>query len=474
MPLGGCKQLGYRLQSPLVEIKDSRIGPGKMTPDAIQSEVMSFADTYSAVIGQRWNEAGARRADPAADDPEVAVNNSRARRSAHERKLASVSAAISIAANPNPLVSVADMLTLVTLERALLESPSTAELFGEEAAANLLATYKEQEAAAWRIAARAYTKKQQDELRELIEAWRQAHPDQRYVSQVRLEDFAVARQQVVATKPESGSLLSLVMLDPLAGLDPAKREVRESRMLGARAFYQLTRMPTILKWQAESLYMGFLQAPEIKSAMGSVSQVSEAADRVSKAAEQLPVNFAAERKEAIDQFFAGIAEQRAAIVKDLDEGQDKLQVTLKDFRETVEATDKLSATLTTTAAAIGAVAERVMPPPGEASAPQPESHKLAEFQAAAAETGAAAERLTVLAGKIDQLLDPQSLDQRTAALQAAVGDARQSAKDVIDFAFWRLLILILVLPAAIVLAIASYRWLTRRSRDLSLDRPQRV
>ncbi|MEO6709899.1 MAG: hypothetical protein ABI054_12580, partial [Planctomycetota bacterium] len=449
------------------------IGPGKLTPDAIQSEIMSFADTYSSVIAQRWNEAGSRRSDPAAEDPEVAVNNARARRSAHERKLASVSAAISIAANPNPLVSVADMLTLVTLERGLLEDPSTAELFGEEAAAKLLATYKDEEAALWRIAARAYTQKQQDELRELIEAWRQAHPDQRYVSQVRLEDFAVARQQVVATKPESGSLLSLVMLDPLAGLDPTKREVRESRMLAARAFYQLTRMPTILKWQAESFYMGFLQAPEIKSAMESVSQVSEAADRVSKAAEQLPVNFAAERKEAIDQLFAGIAEQRTAIVKDLDQGQDKLQVTLKDFRETVEATDKLSASLKTTAAAIGSVAERLMPPPGEASA-QPESHKLAEFQAAAAETGAAADRLTVLAGKVEQLLDPKSLDQRTAALQTAVGDARQSAKDVIDFAFWRLLILILVLPVAIMLAIASYRWLTRRSRDLSLDRPQRV
>ncbi len=463
--------IGVRLQSPVAKTKDSRIGPGKMTADAIQSEVMSFTDNFSGSVAQRWNEAAAYRPAPGVKDPEAPAAPQSdpylARRAAHERKLASVSAALSIAASPNPMVAVADMITLVTLERTLLEEPATEALFGHEATANLIQEYREQEAAIWKIGERSFSEKQQTELRSLIAKWRADHPDQRYVSQIRLVDFAVAREQAVPTKTEGGNLLSLVQLDPFAGLDPAKREVQESRMLGQRAFFQLTRMPTILKWQAESFYEGFLHAPEVHDSLGAVTQVSEAADRISKTAKQLGENFGAERQAALDQFFVGVSEQREALLKDLDQGQAKLQGTLKEVRETVDATDKLAGSLTTTAQAIESVANRVMPTPGE-PADDPDHNGLARYQAAVVETGAAADRLTVLAGKIDQLLDPTALDQRTAALQTAVNDAQQSAQQVIDYAFKRLLLLICAVPVLIVLAMGSYRWLTRRSRALPL------
>ena len=77
LPLIGCQMFGYRVQSPIAlqapieAVKDTRIGPGKMTADGIQSEVMSFTDTFSGSVAQRWNEAAAFRAEPSAKDPEA-------------------------------------------------------------------------------------------------------------------------------------------------------------------------------------------------------------------------------------------------------------------------------------------------------------------------------------------------------------------------------------------------------------------
>jgi hypothetical protein len=362
------------------------------------------------------------------------------------------------------------MITLVTLERMLLEDPSTLEIFGPEATAALLDTYREHEAAAWRIGKRAFTPEQQQELRDMIAEWRREHPDQRYVSQVRLEDFAAARQQQVTSDgAESGSLLSLVMLDPLAGLDPAKREVQQSRMLAERAFFYVTRMPTLLKWQAESLYQGLFRSPEVQGGLSAAAQVSEAAERISKTAEQWPRDLAAEREAAIDQFFRGLAEQRDAFVEDVDRGQDRLQGTLKQIRETVVATDQLAGSLTGTAHAIEAVAGR-FESDEEAPAAEPGRDRLAEYQAAVAETGAAAERLTTLAGKVEELFAPETLDRRTSAMQSTIARTQEGAESLIDHAFRWLLILICVTPLVVLLTVAAYRRHPRRRDAVREDR----
>lgn len=465
MHLSGCESLGYQFRSPITKVKDARIGPGKMTPDAIQSEVMSFADTFTAAVTQKWNEAGS--AQPASEsevEGDVEPKDSyRARRSAHERKLADVSAAISIAASPNPIVSVADMTTLVTLERELLEEPRTAELFGADMAAQLVATYREQEDAIWRIGKRAFTQEQQDELHGLIQAWREQHPDQRYVSQIRLEDFAPTREQQIPGGSERGSLLSIVWLDPLSGLDPAKREVRESRLLAQRAFFQLTRMPTILKWQAESFYEGFLHNPEIQDTLAKASKIADAAAEIGKTAGSLPEVLATERKATVDQFFAGVTEQREALVGSLDQGREKFQGTLQELRATVSETDKLAGSLTTAAQAIESVAKQVMPErDGPAPDPnvEPGPNGLDRYRESVESTAVAAERLTVLAEKLERLID--SNRDGNGSVHAVVADARENAEVVVDFTFRRLLLLILAVPLVIVLAVVSTRWLTHR------------
>src|SRR5262245_59999363 len=122
LALSGCGLFGLQFQSPIVgQNEEVRVGPGKTTPTEIQSEVMSFTDTFNATITQQWNRVTAMgRAEsppggltaPGTDSE----RGTRLRRAAVENKLASVSAALSIAASPNPIVALSDMVTMITLQ----------------------------------------------------------------------------------------------------------------------------------------------------------------------------------------------------------------------------------------------------------------------------------------------------------------------------------------------------------------------
>ena len=61
-----------------------------------------------------------------------------------------------------------------------------------------------------------------------VNLWHHDHPDQRFVSQVRLSDFAKERSLGVENQQSADTFLSILGIDPLARLDPASREVQKS------------------------------------------------------------------------------------------------------------------------------------------------------------------------------------------------------------------------------------------------------
>jgi hypothetical protein len=488
----GCSAMGFRIRSPFTRVKEEpRFGSGQLTAAAIQSEIMSFTDTFGAAVAEQWNRIAAEsraRTESAQEplSPDELARANRIRRSAVESKLATVSAALSIASSPNPTVALADIITLVTLQRMVFESQVTVERFGMEHAADLIALYTKQEEKVWRIAARAMSEEQQLELRELIDDWREQNPDSTYVANIRLEDFARTRQVTVVEQSAGGdSLLSLFALDPLAGLDPAQREVQKSRMLGERMFFYASRLPQILKWQVESLSQELLRSPEIVRMSDSMERVTESISRVTAVAEQLPEDVAAERKAALDELFskvtaartAAIADvahtlsaQREEFVEDLDQAQGKFQHTLGELSETADSTQQAATTLTETIRAADAFAARLKSSGGDHSSSggdhsqnqDPDRNGLADYQAAVAQTGDAADRLTTLTQNLGQLLDSEALGEQSQAVQAAVLEAKSGAKDVIDYAFLRLLALALLTPFAVALAAGLYRRANRR------------
>jgi hypothetical protein len=481
--LPGCA--GTEFRSPIVVggmSAEKKVGPAQLTPSAVQSEVMSFTDTFISAISQIWNAiaSNARKESSAGGltDAENARLNSM-RRASLEIKLANTNAALLIASSPNPLVALSDMITVVTLQRMVVEAPSTKRLFGAEIQAQLVEVYREQEVNVWKIADAAMTEQQRSELMGLIKEWRDAHPDATYVSSIRLDDFASARQISVAPKNEKNpSLLALLSLDPLAGLDPAQREITESRMLAERVFFYASRVPNVLKWQVESLYQSLMQAPEFQDILRSTKQAGESADEISAALTKLPAQITAEREALFKSFFAEVTREREATIsqinnalsaqriealKDLDGAQSKFQGTLKDFRETATSANTLAEKLTVTIKAADTLASRFAPVPvaGEPAPAGEEGKGLEDVKAVVERTGDAAERLTELTKSIDRLLSSPQIVDKTGGLQSVMREVQGSGRELVNYAFWRLLIVVIVAPFSVVLAMALYRKMTK-------------
>lgn len=481
--LPGCGAAGIRFQSPIAfGSSEKPIGPGKLTPAAIQSEVMSFTDTFNAAVAQQWNRVAAE--GRASSDPRGlakpgsdAERANRLRRSALESKLATVTAALTIASSPSPTVALADMITMVTLQRMVLETPAPAALYGPELISGLVGTFREQEAKLWRIADGAFTPEQRDELRTLIAEWRAAHPDDTYVANVRLEDFARGRQVSVASDKASGSLLAIVALDPLAGIDPAQREVQQSRLLAERVFFYASRSPQVLKWQVESLYQSLLSAPEARQVLANLDEATAATDRITTVAERLSSDISAERAALLDDLAAKVSEQRTAaiaeidaavtgqreaLIDDLDDAGAKLQPTLAGLRETADSAARAAQAITATVHAADAFTARIDPPDDPANPKDPDKDAIADFRLAMAETGAAADRVALLTRDLDRFLASPAIGNGSDAVQTAVDKSTAGIKDVIDYAFIRLLVLGVAIPVAIGLAAGLYRRLGRR------------
>ena len=81
------------------------------------------------------------------------------------------------------------------------------------------------------------------ELRTSIEAWHRENPVVRAVPFIHLEDFAFATGATPTGTASSTSIFSFIGIDPLSNLDPAVRELAQSRQLAERAVYYGQRVP---------------------------------------------------------------------------------------------------------------------------------------------------------------------------------------------------------------------------------------
>ena len=109
-------------------------------------------------------------------------------------------------------------------------------------------------------------------------------------------------------------------------------------------------------------------------------------------------------------------------------------------------------------------AARFAPPAGSpAAADEPKRDVLAEVGTALTKAGDAADRLTVLTQNLDRLLKSPALDEKSGALHTAMVEVQLNSKQVIDYAFTRLLVLALVGPFAVAVAAGVYRLVFRRA-----------
>jgi len=197
----------------------------------LQQQNMRFADNYVMRL-----MTAARMAEHRAADPMQRYHLS-------GWLLAQAVTAYSAASADNAVMGALDLVSLATLSGEVVEVTGPSR-FPQQADA-MRTVHRELEAEAWKLAADFLTPTQQADLRRVLLDWRAQHMDVETAPFLRFREFVNVTPSTTAqsTTAVPSSLIGLVGLDPMAGLDPAVRQVEQSRLLAERATYYVQRVP---------------------------------------------------------------------------------------------------------------------------------------------------------------------------------------------------------------------------------------
>jgi hypothetical protein len=201
----------------------------------------------------------------------------------------------SIAIGPNAVVNLLDMTIFVTITREVLEDYWRPKIFGESAQP-MLDGCRSAETNIWLLNCRVLTPGQQSELPQSIDIWyRENSLPESVLAALAVGFVSQLAKDNPAAKTSSGSVFSLLGVDPLSGLDPATREIAQTRLLAERALYVGQKMPMLLRWQTELLALNSSQLPGVQLLVTNSTQIASSVDRFATLAIKLPDQVSAER-----------------------------------------------------------------------------------------------------------------------------------------------------------------------------------
>jgi len=435
---GGCSMLKSTLELPEKGVRAlfSLNRENEPDPVELQSQLLRFADNYIGAINLATGKLEQEDGLPAR------------RRTVLMRLIAVTNDVVAIATGANAYANLLDMAILVSLNRMNVEDYWMPKQFGESAKPLLLAS-QESEKEIWRIAATALQPAQIEELQAAIQTFHEQHPDERSPRDARSLGFAseVARMSRGNTQPGMPSVFNLLSIDPLADLDPATRELANTRLFGERGMFLARHMPALVRWESQLLAIQTVDIPQVEQLLANTTQLSAAADRFSQTVERLPGLISAERQQivqALDTQRPGLTSLAAQTEKALDAGRqmsDASTSTLKSFQDVLRQLE------------------------ASPSNPNAEPFRINDYTAAAAQINATAQDLVKLLQAFDQTLAPGKLDSLSARVDALARQARASGKELVDYAVMKTLILGVALigsACGMVLASAVVYWRLRK------------
>jgi hypothetical protein len=299
LSLTGCSTThssGKQLKNQFSSFQLTNGPSGPVTTSVLQQQVMRFADTYVATIGE------------ACDEITLGTTNAVFRRMMVSWKLQQATAAYNDATGPNAPVNALDLLVLTTLARDVVQDYGVA-LYGDKIKP-LLDAQTSMESDARSMIAGFLSPSQEMELNDLIHKWRMKYPHQVEIGPVRFQELAAALGEV-PTEEKTGpeSIFSLLYLNPLADLDPTTAAIVGIRDLGERTVYYSQRTPTLLNWQMQFLLFQLGEQPKSLQMAADFDRISLAAEDVGNTTKQLPQIIREARKEGIQQILDSLASQ---------------------------------------------------------------------------------------------------------------------------------------------------------------------
>jgi hypothetical protein len=398
----------------------------------LQLEVMRFADEYAGRSRESVNHFQSGLQNP---NERLLVQN---------WKVQQASAAYTIASGPNPVSNALDMVVLATLSRMVIDDAWVKDSYGARAQ-SVQETYRSLEAEAWQLVKGVLTEEQVASLHQTITQWRAQNPHVRAVAYIHFRDFARGVGPGGQNNAASGSLLSIVGIDPLANLDPAVQEIAQTRQLAERAIYYMQRTPDLLDMQVERLTYQFAAMPETRSLLTSVDRVSLVGSASDRLVDNLPDLLDREREALVAQLTQTLNSQSAA----LGTLAGQLRTTLQAGTDTASAVNGALQTF-----------ERIRllftsKPQSASASPQPKGppFDIRNYTAMLEQAALTARELDTLTQRSDAL---------APVLRSAAQDAALQARGILNHLFLLLVLLVLVIAAAALLAALAYRRIALR------------
>jgi hypothetical protein len=288
---------------------------------------------------------------------------------------------------------------------------------------------------------------QQAELRQAIEVWHRENPLPRNVLGVRAVGLASEVARAMHTdQTSSGSVFNLLRLDPLSSLDPATRELAQTRLFAERALYVMQKMPTLVRWQTELLSLKTVDLPAVRQLVTNSTELASSVERFAVTAERLPGQISAEREE---------------ILKGLQAQERSLTPLVNEVRQALAAGAQMSTSLNTTFNTFDKVLRDLgVGDTNSAGPPDTNSQpfRIQDYTQSAAQLEATAQQLTKLLVTFDQTVASTNLLQLSAQIGPAVQQAQSSGKQIVDYAFRKALVLLaIVLGGALLYRFVSAR-----------------
>ena len=396
-----------------------------------QLKVMRFADEYAG----RVQEVGSRF--------QAAEKRPEQRLTAQAWKVQQSEAAYTIASGPNPLVNVLDMVVLASLSRLVIEDVWIKAADGEHAQW-VLDEHRSLEQRAWKLLDGLLTDAEKARLNEVIVEWRKQHPDVRFVAYIHFADFA---KSVGAPRPgeerTSGSLFSKLGLDPFASLDPAVREIAQTRELAERTIYYMQRMPALLDMEIEKLTYRLAVMPETKALLEDLDRASLVGSAADRLAGSFPEIIARERQALVSQ-----------LMQELDARREMVSSMSGELRSMLEAGTETSNSLHATLETLDRITARYAAKSGAADATgKGPPFDIRDYTQLIRELSMTTRDLSALA---------QSVNGTLPAVRRATQDAAGTLEQVMNHLFLQLLLLMVVAVVLITLAALAYRAMVAR------------
>ncbi len=404
----------------------------QLDPIDLQNRITRFSDDFSGRTVQSLDEYAR------------SIGTEQGRIQALQLKLMSVSAVVAIASGPNPYANLLDLVTMNTLTRMTIED-YWIKTPGGQAFGLWLENARTLETNAWDLAATVLKPEQLKELRSGIKEWYAQNPAIREGFLARPHELASLVAGSKERKGDLNSVFTLMGLDPTIGLDPAVREVTQTRLFAERAMFTFQRMPFLLRFQTELLAYQLAHVPEAQLVLTNTTKISDSAERISQTAAELPDRLTAERK---------------AILAALEQQEGKLHDLSTEVNRTLVSGAKMSDSLNTTITTFDGLMKRFgVGEPDTNSVPDTNSPPFNIL-----DYGKVADQIGSMSRDLNTLLT--TANQNVTQLTKLSDEATAKADRVVDRAFHRGIALIVIFLVGAVLAGLSYRIFAKKvTRD---------